>query len=459
MPEPASAPARASRTAARTALLMVAALALGCSGVTEVPVQAPAGEQPSVILILVDTLRRDHLGAYGYHRPTSPNIDGLAADAVLFTRCSSQAPWTTPSVASMLTSLPPSGLDIHNVPNGLKDEFLLLPEILQEHGYATGAVVSHDFLGSRWNFDQGFDDFDEDLAQGHAFVSSPQVTDRAIAFVDRHKNEPFFLLAHYFDPHHLYQEHEGFRFTEELDYRGELSSQTPLRRLNRMAAGEIAPPDLEYLVALYDSEIAFTDHHIGRLLSHLRTAGLYERALIVFTADHGEEFLDHGSFGHTTTLYEELIGVPLLVKIPGAEGGRVAGENVGLVDLMPTILDVAGIRPPEGLTGRSLVAGGEEERPVIVFSETSRREELRGAIGPELKLIYDLRRGGEQLFDLKADPLEREDLAGSGPPEAADLAAALEGWLRRYPPGEGQPRMVPLDDSDRDRLRALGYVD
>ena len=135
--------------------------------------------QPNVILIVVDTLRKDHLGVYGHTRPTSPNIDTLASSAVRYTRAFSQAPWTTPSVAALLTSLYPSHLDILHLPHRLSHDFELLPEVLQANGYATGAVISHDLLGSTWNFDQGYDEFYEELAQGHEFVSSPDVTDRA----------------------------------------------------------------------------------------------------------------------------------------------------------------------------------------------------------------------------------------------------------------------------------------
>ena len=419
----------------------------------------PGNARSNVILIVVDTLRKDHLGAYGYLRPTSPNIDRLASESMRYTRCFSQAPWTTPSVGALLTSLYPSRLAIRDIPNALDDEFELLPEMLQRSGYVTGGIVSHEFLGSRWNFDQGFDEFHDDLAGSHDSVSSPDVTDRAISFVERRATKPFFLFVHYFDPHHLYLPHEGFRFEDSADYNGPLSPEITPRQLNRLPQDAIGDGEVRYLKALYDSEVAFTDHHLGRLLDDLRKRGLYEDALIVFTSDHGEEFFDHRGFGHTTTLYDELINVPLLIKLPGRTDGSVSHRTVALIDVLPTILEILDLPPPSGLDGRSLLALDSETEERTVMSETSRGEALRAVIQGPMKLIHDLILNRTVLFDLQADPGEQHDLAGSGMEREPLLREALDRWLELEFPGGGRPRRVQLSEEDQKRLRALGYVE
>ena len=415
--------------------------------------------QPNVILIVVDTLRKDHLGVYGHTRPTSPNIDTLASSAVRYTRAFSQAPWTTPSVAALLTSLYPSHLDILHLPHRLSHDFELLPEVLQANGYATGAVISHDLLGSTWNFDQGYDEFYEELAQGHEFVSSPDVTDRAIDFVDRHSDRPFFLLAHYFDPHHIYQRHEGFDFVAPLNYQGQIPEGVTIRMLRAIDPDDIEEEDIRFLEALYDSDIAFTDHHIGRFLTHLRQRGLFDTALIVFTADHGEEFFDHRSFGHARTLYNELINVPLLVKYPDQREGLVSERSVGTIDVFPTVLDLLDIAPSSSLSGVSLLAQPQDEDERVIFSETSRLSILRAAIRGNNKLIADLKNDETLLFDLNVDPKEHQSLSGSGGGDESTLQEALSEWIASAEESQREPEEIELTEEEERRLRALGYIE
>lgn len=441
------------------ALLLAATLA-GCGR------QAPP--RPNLLLIVVDTLRQDHLGCYGYPRPTTPNIDFLAAGSFRYAHAYSQAPWTTPSVGTLLTSRYPSELGITEAPDRLADRFVLLSEALQGAGYATGAVVSHYFLGSKWNFNQGFDLYDESNVLGHARVSSEGVTDTALAFLRERRaadpDQPVFLFVHYFDPHYDYIEHEGHRFSDPA-YRGPVTSgmvYTDLLEILR----DLTPRDVAHLVDLYDSEIAFTDAQIGRLLAGLEELGLFDDTLIVLTSDHGEEFLERHTIGHGQSLYDELIHVPLLVKFPGGEEPGVVEGNVGLIDLYPTLLDYLELPIGHPVSGRSFLGRGPGAEPArrLLFSETDWGQ-YRGVIRERLKLHHHLPSGGYLLFDLAGDPGERDNLT----PELAqtgrvadfyDLQEKLQTWMRAMErlaeSGAGEVEITP---EEREQLKALGYLD
>ncbi len=440
------------------ALASCALFNIGCTG-------TPSQRKPvNVVLIVIDTLRVDHLSCYGYWRPLSPNIDRLADDGVRFMNAYSQAPWTTPSVGSLLSSNYPTTIGITEAPNPLPDRFSVLPEVLREHGYATGAVVSHYFLGSKWNFDQGFDLFDESNILGHAGICSPGVTDTASALLDAHHEKLFFLMTHYFDPHYAYIEHEDFRFGDPI-YAGPVKSGMDYVELRDMASS-LTEADLDQVRALYDSEIAFTDLHVGRLLEKLKDLGLYDDALIVLTSDHGEEFMERKTIGHGGSLFNELIHVPLIIKFPENKGAGSVEENaVGLIDLYPTILDILGIPAPETISGRSVLSArtsAGDETP-MVFSETDWNPS-RAVIDDHMKLIWHLGSEKRMLFDLATDPDERHNLEprNKGNPEPPDLPAlqqSLEQWLAILEEGTAEKEEVDIDEELRSQLNALGYLE
>jgi putative hemolysin len=444
------------------ALLMLAAL-VGASA------RCAAAQEPprrNAILIVVDTLRRDRLGCYGHSRPTSPNLDRLAAEGTRFTRMTSAAPWTTPAVASLLSSQHPTTLGIHDDACALRDDALLLPEMLAPLGFATGAVVSHSFCSSKWRFDQGFRSFDESNVKGHDAVTSAGVTDRALEFVEQHGAGPFFLWLHYFDPHFGYVAHHEWEFADAPGYGGPITSGMKFRELTKLKR-KLAPADVDQLLRFYDSEIAFTDREIGRLLDGLRERGLDANTVIVFTADHGEEFLDHGGLGHTHTLFAELLGVPLIVKVPG-RAPAVDDRAAASVDVAPTLLDALGIEAPAGLAGRSLLRlrGEEDEmRPLFSATETPRGTKLARVSLGSLELVRDLVSGGETLFDLAADPKEERDLAPrrASDPElarkATALARTLDSWLAECAAKEKAAPKIEMSEEERQRLKALGYGD
>ena len=430
--------------------------------------------RPNVVMIVIDTLRWDHLGLTGYTRNTSPAIDRLAEDSLLFTRAVSSAPWTPPSMAALLTGRHPAELgyaEARRAPNlpVLEPDFVMLPEALRANGYRTAAFVSHHMFGSAFGFDQGFDVFDEEDAQGHGHVSSPSLLEKAVRWLDANGEEPFFLLVHFFDPHYDYVLHPQYPF--DLD-RGRLGSYATIERLLE-AAPTMTDADLSAVVSLYDSEIRFTDAHIGRLLDRLRETNRYDPALIVVVADHGEEFMDRGTYwiGHSRTLYEELVHVPLLIKLPGSIGAGRVEQTVGLIDLVPSLVAYLELDVPQEardrLRGRVLPLGDVQKwqdlAPAPQFSETRFVGLwLQSVTLDRSKLIVDRIADSLALFDLAADPGERTDLAASRPDEVRALSEILERWdasVRSDEGGAVQSREAELSEQQREDLRTLGYTE
>lgn len=413
-------------------------------------------EKPDIVLIVVDTLRKDHLGCYGYERDTSPNIDRLADISVVYDNAFSQAPWTLPSVAALLTSRHPSELGIQGFRKRIPDDEIFMQEILSANGYATHAVVSHDFIGAKWGFDQGFDTFDS-FAGGHRTSSAEQVTSAALQIVDRFEESPTFLFVHFFDPHFLYMEHEAHRFSGSPPDGESEWWLMPFKRLRAQAnRGQISEERRDYLVARYDSEIAFTDQHIGRLLDRLETTERLEDSIVILTADHGEEFLDHGGLSHTT-VFNELINVPFIVKWPGTREPVRSTRYVAHVDLLPTLLDYIGIPLEHDVSGMHL---RNRSSGSPIFSETRRYKKVTAVIQDGIKLVYDEGKDRVQFFDLQYDPSEREALSAM---DAGDhLLVELAEFRQRTQ--EGLARLeredeIEITDEELEKLKALGYVD
>jgi len=431
---------------------------------------SPDREPPNVLLVVVDSLRADRLGCYGHDGALSPAIDALAERSVLFESAYSAAPWTMPSVATMLTGLYPSRHGVTELFRLLADEIDTLPEIAGARGYATGAVISHLLIGTHFQFDQGFEAFSQEEALGHFHFSTPGVTDRARALMEELAAgpEPFFLLVHYFDPHFQYLEHPGRDYPSKAA--SKLTARDPFNQLQRRI-DELEEPDLAFLNELYDEEIRLTDEGIGRLLEAVRELGLEERTVVVLTADHGEEFMSHGGLGHGHTLYEELVEVPLLMSGPGMTAGIRVGRPVSLVSLTPTLLELMGIEhsraPFQAASFAGLLRGdGAPDEPVFaevdfvdMEGEGRRDAHKRTIIEERYKLIRDERTGRVELYDLTEDPDETGDLSERQPDRVARMLAALDRHFASLdealaPVLEREPTMDELLE-----LEKLGYVD
>ena len=314
----------------------------------------------NVVLIVVDTLGARHLQAYDSRLNNSPNIARLAKEGVLFKNAYSVAPWTKPAIASIFTSLLPSEHKLRDLHDKLDNEHLTMAELLKLRGYATMGKVSHTFLNDKQGFSQGFDSFEVVPFRGnvHHAITSETVSTRALRWLEHQQkvaaDQPFFMFLHYFDPHYNYQHHPQFDRTSK--YKGKLQPGTDIRELRRLIP-ELTKEDIQYLVDLYHEEIQYTDYHIGRVIDELRKRGLDRNTLVILTADHGEEFMEHDYIGHTRTLYDELVNIPLIFWLPGQFEPAQIQENVSSLDILPTVLalDSKGSELSSKMSGLSFI--------------------------------------------------------------------------------------------------------
>jgi arylsulfatase A-like enzyme len=438
-----------------------------------------AAASRNIIFIVADALRADRLSCYGHNGHLTPHLDALARDGVLYRNMSAQASWTKPSVATMLTSLYPSTHRAIIERDLLPDDVLTLPEVLHEQGYRTIGFTTNMFTSAQFNFQQGYDEYTflestypflatrgysqqgvftapylmrsviEELTQSPAprrYHDAASLNHQALSWLETNRDTRFFLYLHYMDPHQPYYEHP---------YDG----QSP-----GVVAQNKAPTQAHYLRRLYDGEVAYLDSYLGALFAALKRWGLYDDALIVFTADHGEEFQEHGDWGHGRTLYEEQLHVPLIIKYPG--GAHAGAVDVGFargLDIAPTVLDVAKVPIPAVMQGVSLRPGAAASRAETIFAEVNRQSNVIRAIRTRhRKLIVanaDNPRGlpAVALFDLQTDTEEQQNLAQSEPDTVGLLRAELDrviAFAKAYAV-DGQSK--ELDADTRERLRQLGY--
>ena len=442
---------------------------LGCASE---PARLPPGAP--IVLVIIDTLRADALGVYGNERPTSTALDAWAKRGAVFDHAFATAPWTLPSIASILTGRYPSGHGSGRAKVALasgrsRRAFVALDPavprlaaILSERGYETAAMVTNSFLRPGFGMAVGFDLYDQTRNRFIGERRADVMVDRALAWIDgRPQGSPWFLLLHVLDPHQPYDPPAGQRGRFTSGYQGELESpigpESQLVRRVKRREIDLDDADRAFVRGVYDEEVAFVAAQIARFLDGLAARGVVERGLVMVTADHGEEFFDHGALEHGHTMYQELLRVPLLMWGHGVRAGRHS-EPVSLVDLMPTVLDAASIPLPEGVDGRSLwpllSAGADLAKRPLIAENSLYGNQRRAIVEWPYKLIVDVEEPGASLYDLQRDPAEREDLAASRPEVAERLAAALA--RRPSASGDGQP--VELDAETKKELRALGYL-
>jgi arylsulfatase A-like enzyme len=463
------------------AMLIIATWPSGSGAGTE----AGAARRPNVILISIDTLRADHVSAYGYARQTTPSIDRLASNGIRFANASSQSSWTLPSHISLMTSSYPHVHGVHDDDRRLGPGSQTLAESLGRAGYETAGFVSWLYVGPLFGFDRGFDRYTAlidrgaiEFASGGGARPAAAVTDAAIGFLREPRERPFFLFVHYFDPHMDYRPPKPYDELYDPGYAGSADGSwswtQPYNDAVTTNAREVAPRDREHMEALYDGEIRYVDSAIGKLLDAVeRLVGLDE-CLIVLVSDHGEEFDDHGSMeGHGVTHYEEVLHVPLIVRLPGRRHAEtVVDEPVELIEVGPAILEELGLDRPPSFHTRSLArfwngsrAQGERS---FAYADTSHYNIVKHSIrGRRFKVIHTKDtghnafgvpiRGGWEIYDLKNDPREQKDLWQTIPDEARPLIRRLEAFMaedvnRSAPVGE-------LPGIDRELLRSLGYVE
>jgi arylsulfatase A-like enzyme len=443
-------------------LLMIAGT--GCSSRTD----------HNLILISFDTLRADHVGLYGYPRDTSPCLDAIGRDAVVFDMTIAQAASTAPSHRSLFLS---------RLPSTQRQEDPFLAELLAEVGYSTAAFTGGGYVSAKLGFDRGFASYFESRGSPNDLR---EVYPRAESWLREHAGdeEPFFLFLHFFDVHHPYTAPQQYEDLFSPDYDGAIAGRDTgpilkgLRRLEKEQA--VSPADVppamtlaeaerERIVALYDGGIRHADAHLGKLQRLLQELGLWDETILVILSDHGEELWDHGSILHSRQLYQEILRVPLVIRLPhGSHGGTRVTAPVRLLDVAPTILDLLGLTPfPRGYQGRSLLQliTGSESDQVLPEPFISSAMARRAAIQWPWKIIRDGKLESYEMYNLEEDPLEQHD-RGVGNQENA--SAHYQRIIERiglpvFRPSSTLPTpspTPPIDDPElTEKLRALGYLD
>ncbi|MFH1403708.1 MAG: sulfatase [Candidatus Altiarchaeota archaeon] len=407
----------------------------------------------NVILITIDTLRADHVGAYGYVRDTTPFLDELASKSILYENAYSQAPWTRPSMASMLTSLYPrhSGVIDESGKSFLDKRLVTLQEVFNENNYKTAGFVSNANLRSDFGFNQGFDQYRDNLPWRPGSV----MLGNALAWIMAHgKSDRFFAWIHLNEPHGPYMPPDvrySFMFSgdkPELIKPWNTSRKKVMKppRYDKEIGRNLTGEDVQRMIDLYDGEIRYVDDQLRIFYNGLAEAGLDENTIIVVTADHGEEFLDHGGLYHGHSMYNELIRIPLIIHVPGLEGRR-ADEEVELIGLFPTLLELTGLGVEHRIEGVSYLS------PVMhpVYGETDFRSTHQSMMLEEgIKVIHDWDSNTSISYDIVSDRKEEN------PVEVDYEHLSRMGAYREYvfsPEGAEEIRPETLE-----HLREIGYI-
>ncbi len=400
----------------------------------------------NIILISVDTCRADFLGCYGYPRNTTPNIDAIAKEGILFENVIAPVPLTLPSHTSMFTGTIPPVHGVHDfVDYQAAPSNTTLAEILKGNGFSTAGIIAAQVLDSSFGLDQGFDYYNDPEVLTVEDVQRPgnEINQIGIDWLKNHKDERFFLFLHYYDPHFPYTPPEPFKSSFLRDPQ----------------ADERSP---DHTRDLYAGEVAFTDHCIGQVMQELKRLDLYDSTLIIITSDHGEMLYEHGELTHSYWIYQSAIKVPLIIKLPGRKKAQRIKQIAGLVDVVPTICSLLEIEAPSNIQGRDLTAYFDkqppEERYLYCESLTATKYQgnsLLGVVSDNYKYIQTTR---PELYDIVNDPVESNDLATSKPQLARIMQDQLKRILENIADPKSSHSKSHLDTNTLEDLESLGYV-
>jgi len=465
-------------------LRFLAALQLALSGCA----QSIEAQPQNVLIFLVDTLRADHLSSYGYERNTTPNLDAFAREGVLFERAWSAAPSTAPSHASLFTSTYPASHGVWNEVH-IGEEKLLprlsptavtMAEVFQEAGYNTGCIADGGWIIRHRGLDQGFDSFHSEN------LGVVNRVGNAIDWLDEvSRDQPFFLFLHTYEVHSPYLPPDGYEDRFSDGYQGRLRgllaeareySRSPeiqnrltdiQRKVFNPVLEELGPEDVDFMKALYDAELSLVDEQFALLMGYLRLNDLLDDTIVVVTSDHGEEFREHGGFGHKQ-VYEECLRVPLMIRVPGGPRGLRRPDPVQLVDLMPTLLDQLGLEGPDSMVGRALDLGLPEEpaaAPPFIAHHNHPYLQMAYRLG-DRSVVFHLDPAKDPEFFLTADDRlqqqPRADTEGLLPGVRrwiSDWQEEAEAHRLRFELAPVLDDMDVLSDDRRAELLELGYVD
>jgi len=433
----------------------------------------------NVVVILLDALRADHLSCYGYFRKTSPNIDRLTKEAVLFENCISQCWYTLPSISSLFTSKYAHTHHVTEKNNRLADSEITLAEILKLYGYKTAAFTGGIFFDPVYGLNQGFDTYYAKAAESQGrfpfrLGKSDEIYPKALNWIENNKNNDFFIFIHSYDLFLPCRLPEEYNHVFSQQYEGPADELLGLRRLHlsRLTEGnylvgkrkesgkkvKLEPPDIQHIIDNYDAGILFSDHFVGVLLDKIKELDLDRKTILILVADHGTDLLGHDSLHlyMDGNPYDEVLKVPLIIKYPGLNGkNRKVKSQVQLIDIMPTVLDFLNIpinREEEGRSVFSLLKNGDTEG----FNENvfSGWDNLLIVRNRSWKLIYS--KGSYELYDLKKDPKESVDLSVRNPDIFMKLVKPLFSWSVTAKSGD-LDNTIELSGDLSDKLKKAGY--
>ena len=437
--------------------------------------QAPKTTAKSVIVLLIDTMRADHLSTYNKStRVRTPALDAIAAQSAVFDAAQAPENWTKPSVASVLTGLYPMSHRTKQSESSLSDRALMVSEVFKKAGFATATFLANGYVSDKFGFNQGWDFYTNYIRENKS-TKAENVFRDAGNWIEAHKDKRFFVYIQTIDPHVPYDPPDEFlNMYQREPYTG---SVRPRLTADMLEKAKRVPPkltlndrDRQYIEDLYDGEVSYHDRYLGLFVERLKKLGLYDQVVFVVTADHGEEFYDHGSYGHGHSVYQELLHVPFMLRFPGVVPARHIPETVSTVDVTPTVLAAAGVPVPDVMEGADRMAhllGALPEGPAVAFSDFL--DDRRVIRAGRWKLI--LRGLNATLFDLKSDPHEKVELDQNAHPIAMRYCRILLGqflgapdrgdWLTATPKGKSvdlSSEAVNMDDATKAGLKALGYA-
>jgi arylsulfatase A-like enzyme len=439
-------------------------------------IKKPAG--PNIVLIVIDCLRADHVGCYGYQRPTTPTIDLLAAKGRRFKSAYSNAPWTKPSIATLFSSIYPSVHNVNNIGSVMPDKILTMAEILKDKGYETFFFNGgNGFIRKEFKFDQGFDTY---IYRPHKSSNAEDVTRDFLQNMPGLNNARFFAYLHYMDAHLPYTQNSyNYFFTDNRDARFAPGSRNSIflntKALRALTFNrEISGPERNLLVSHYDGQIRYVDENIKKVLEGLKEYGFLKETVIIITSDHGEEFWEHKNVEHGHTLYNELLQVPLIICGAGIKPSVITAP-VALIDLLPTVMEAAGIEADNAdCQGRSLLRQGDWEKAIpeipVFASGTLYGNEKYCLIKDSKKIILNTEtnkgksdfpgyrsRARLELYDLQEDAPESRNMADTLP-AASQYKKDLDKFRNMAPLFEEDASVTVIDGHLKKSLESLGYL-
>ncbi len=416
---------------------------------------------PNVVFIIIDTLRADHSHMGSDKTGETPALKKLFKnDSAYFGSSYSNAPWTLPSISSMITSKFPSEIGVVKRNSKIDEKFITLAEVLKENGYKTHGVITHIFLKEKYGLGQGFDTYLEkiDSSDNNLFsITSPVVTAEAIKIIEESRGKPFFMFLHYFDPHYRYIDHEN-----KSSYSGPfLPDKNESKKAEIIKKNLFSENDLDYFKECYRSEIRFTDIYVEKVIEKLKQQNLYENTIIVIVSDHGEEFGERGTLGHGQSLFDEQTKIPFILKLPeDLEKNAIIRPNFSNIDISPTILDVAGIEIPDSFRGTSLLA---EKGPETIFMEVNEKKydtlyNQCAIVHKGWKLIRDFENNKFELYDLSGDKPEKNDQFDSNKKMFFKMYKILKRYIRMIEDNKHISQETKLTAEEQKKLETLGYI-